>query len=349
MIQVSEANNSGYRIPYSRPLLPDPIALLPYLHKIHRNRYYSNTGPLVIEFEERLQKLFGAPCVTASSCTSALTACLIALDLPKGSFVACPSWTFPATPASIVSAGHIPYFVDVQEDTQALTWGVTNAKAVVMVSPFGQPIKSSWEEFNRITNIPIIVDAAAGFDAFSTICKPWKIPVCISTHATKTFGTGEGGFVICTNEPFLKRVRHILNFGMDAERNIERCGINGKLSEYHAATGLAGLDEWSIKRCYWMKKKGLYGGVGEYAQSTMTVKLDVSAAHIAQKLQAMGIEAKHGLYGCHIKNAFKYYPRTNLAVTEDLMDKIIYLPLSVDMTHRDIENVKSSLRKCLEE
>jgi len=337
------------KIPYSRPLLPDPIALLPYLHKIHRNRYYSNVGPLVLEFESRLAELFGAPCVTASSCTSALTACLIALDLPPKSFIAVPSWTFPATSASIVSAGHIPYFIDtldrmLTEPTMFAAW--------VAVAPFGVPITNLdfVQRFSSIQKIPIIIDAAAGFDAFSTVCKPGKIPVCISTHATKTFGTGEGGFVTCTDTEFLQKVRNILNFGMDAERNIERCGLNGKLSEYHAAVGLAGLDEWGVKRHQWLEAVSGYSQIRSslpIAQSTMHMTLPVPAAPIVEKLKALGIEAKHGLYGCHTKHAFKDCPRTKLDVTNDLIEKTIYLPLSVDMTKSDIEYVKQPLEQCL--
>jgi dTDP-4-amino-4,6-dideoxygalactose transaminase len=338
------------KVPYQRPLLPTADKIAPYLERIDDNRYYSNSGHLVLEFEQRLADLFGAPCVTASSATSALTACLLALDLPKGSFIACPSWTFVATPASIVAAGHIPYFFDCCEDgistVASATW---DCSAIVLVAPFGAPVGSS-KLLSGYINIPILIDAAAGFDAFSTVCKPGKIPVVISTHATKTFGTGEGGFVTCSDEPFLKRVRNILNFGMNEKREIETCGLNGKMSEYHAAVGLAGLDEWKSKRIDWIQKKLWYAGeitCHHIAQSTMAVRLNVPAAPIVEKLVAHGIEAKHGLYGCHTKDAFKNYPRTSLSITEDLIDKTVYLPFSVDLREEEIHYVCKTLREIL--
>ena len=38
-----------------------------------------------------------------------------------------------------------------------------------------------------------------------------------------------------------------LNFGYDADRLSKRPAINGKMSEYHAAVGLAELDGWEGK------------------------------------------------------------------------------------------------------
>lgn len=339
------------KIPYQRPLLPTADKIKPYLDRIDSNRYYSNVGPLVLEFEQRLAKLFGAPCVTASSATSALTACLLALDLPKGSFIACPSWTFVATPASIVAAGHIPYFVDVNRNGELNT--TKHCSAAVVVSPFGAPL--DMQLWNAVSStLPVIIDAAAGFDAFSTICKPTgNIPVVISTHATKTMGTGEGGFMACKDEPFLKKVRNILNFGMNEKREIETCGLNGKMSEYHAAVGLAGLDEWPDKRKQWIQKKLWYGDdfmsdhIAQSAIKAFTIPIKTSAKSIVEKLQAQGIEAKHGLYGCHTKDAFKNYPRTKLPITEDLIDKTVYLPFSVDMTEGEIQHVLKSFREIL--
>ena len=100
----------------NRPLLPTSDKLVPYLRRLDESRTYSNFGELNAEYQERLGELFCAPCVTGSSATSLITATLMAYDLPKGSLVAMPSWTFPATAAAVVGAGHVPYFCDVDEE-----------------------------------------------------------------------------------------------------------------------------------------------------------------------------------------------------------------------------------------
>src|SRR5688572_1369581 len=62
-------------VPVLRPRLPDAHALLPYLQRIDASRTYSNWGPLVTEFGERLCDRFGVSrggVVLANSGMSAL-------------------------------------------------------------------------------------------------------------------------------------------------------------------------------------------------------------------------------------------------------------------------------------
>lgn len=284
-----------------KPLLPRAEKLLPYLEKIDASRIYCNFGPLNEEYSERLGKLFGRV-VTCSSATTGLIACLMALELPKGSFIACPSWTFIATPAAIVAAGHVPYFVDVENGrvTDDILNKV-NVSAAIVVSPCGAPIKIKG-------NVPIIIDAAGGFDTFSTLCKP-EHPTVISTHATKVFGTGEGGFV-CADHKFLEKVQRIINFGRNGAI-AESLGINGKFSEYHAAIGLAELDGWDDKRDRYLRKTKIY------------------ELNYATSLVATRGEGKKGVYGCHNQPAYKNYPRTDLSITNDLIKKTSFIPVSL--------------------
>ena len=62
-----------------------------------------------------------------------------------------------------------------------------------------------------------------------------------SLHATKGLATGEGGMVACTNAARIERIGQALNFGFSGSRESRSPSTNGKMSEYHAAVGLA---EW---------------------------------------------------------------------------------------------------------
>src|SRR5262249_52882307 len=73
------------------------------------------------------------------------------------------------------------------------------------------------------------------------------IPVAISFHATKSFGIGEGGAVATTSRGLALRTQRVLNFGFFGSRNSRSPSTNGKMSEYHAAVGLAELDGWARK------------------------------------------------------------------------------------------------------
>lgn len=295
-----------------KPLLPESNKILPYLRRIDESRHYCNFGPLNEEYQERLSGLFEAPIVTCSSATSGLIAALLAFELPKGSLIACPSWTFIATPAAIVNAGHIPYFCDVGTDGIMSMSNVPNTvSAIIAVSPCGLPV----DQLPLVAancNVPIIIDAAGGFDSFSTFCKPGKIPVVVSTHGTKVFGTGEGGFVTCHNKPLLEKIKHITNFGFNDSRKAISRGFNAKLSEYHAAVGLAELDGWEEKRQKYLKKTKIYGL--NYATSLVP---------------STSGEGRKGVYGCHTHKAYKDYPRTNLPVTESLIKKTAFVPITL--------------------
>ena len=66
-----------------------------------------------------------------------------------------------------------------------------------------------------------------------------------SLHATKTMGMGEGGFAVSGDADWIERVRCLSNFGIDpGDFKVHQAGSNAKLSEYHAAVGIAALARW---------------------------------------------------------------------------------------------------------
>src|SRR5438128_2107220 len=88
--------SNEYAIRLLVPDLPSARELLPYLERIDANRWYTNFGPLVLEYETRLAEMTGAHVVTLSSATAALELAITALRLPAGSRALVPAFTFPA-------------------------------------------------------------------------------------------------------------------------------------------------------------------------------------------------------------------------------------------------------------
>lgn len=333
------------KILQQRPLLPSADKIEPYLRRIDENRYYSNSGPLVLEFEKRLSGKFGAPCITTISCTSGLTACLLALNLPERSFVACPSWTFVATAAAIVAAGHIPYFVDVSNSWIANFNRNIKISASIIVSPFGCPVDITTCDFlAEDSGCKIIIDAAAGFDSASA----GKCPVVVSTHATKTFGTGEGGFVMCRDEDLLASIRSICNFGLPS---VGYAGINGKMSEYAAAVGLAELDGWEAKRMKWLGVKSAYmEAFADYETPVFDLRwasnvFPICVPNAAQVVERMGMGRTWT--PVHRMKAYEKYPRTSMEVTDKIAETTLLLPFSIDQTNEEIAYIKERLVEAL--
>jgi dTDP-4-amino-4,6-dideoxygalactose transaminase len=218
-------------IPIMRPKLPSAERLAPYLRAIDSSRIYSNFGPLAVSFEDRLAARFGlsdGTITTIANATLGLTLALTAQGAPLGTLCAIPAWTFIASAHAAVMAGLVPYFVDIDADTwavdpESIADVITDAPAavgaVMPVAPFGRPIDVvAWDRFRSRTGLPVVIDAAAGFDAIT----PSAVPAVVSLHATKVLGVGEGGFVMSTDTSLVRDIRFRSNFGF-AGRAKRRC------------------------------------------------------------------------------------------------------------------------------
>ncbi|MFT3733880.1 MAG: aminotransferase class I/II-fold pyridoxal phosphate-dependent enzyme [Rhodocyclaceae bacterium] len=265
-------------VPVCRPLLPSARQLHALLTQIDHNRWYTNYGPLVQRFEAELAELFGVPGDGVITCANgtmalvqALLACLSAEQLRGEAYCITPAWSFVATPAAITHAGLRPYFADVSLDSWALDPAATErliadlraqgkeVVAVMPVAPFGAPLDMpAWEAVRTRSKVAVVIDAAAGFDS---LCRPdappaqrvGQIPVIVSLHATKAFGIGEGALILTQDSSLNQRLRAYGNFGFHGSRVARLPGINNKMSELHAAVGLAQLQKWPATRQAWQQ------------------------------------------------------------------------------------------------
>jgi dTDP-4-amino-4,6-dideoxygalactose transaminase len=278
-----------------------------------------------------------------------------------------PSWTFAATPHAAVAAGMRPWFHDVDSRTWALNAQAVSetlarnscpARAVVVVSPFGAPLDmSSWQSFQQKTGVPVVVDAAAGFD---TVRASSVISV-VSMYATKILAAGEGGFAVAPSPHMRDRLMSCCNFGFEGSRSAQRKAINAKMSEYHAAVALASLDGWPATRLRhlqiteWYRQAisrlpgvSLQPGYGEgWVTGTTNVLIESdSAERIARTMLGEGIESRMWWsHGCHVQPAFAGCSRGELPVTENLAARVLGLPHFLEMTKGDVEAVADALGK----
>ena len=367
--QVSET------VDLMRPLLPSATDIMPYLKRIDAARWYSNFGPLEQELRKRLGTHFGLTAehvVTASSATAGLTSVLRALNLPKDSFCLVPSWTFVASPASAIAAEMTPYFIDVNEDTWMLSPDEVKKRltevngvigAVLVVAPFGKPVDvAAWDRFTAETSIPVVVDAASGFDSFSK-SNFGKTTVVFSLHATKVLGAGEGAAIVSRDTALLRHVQEQTNFGYYTRR-ISIPGVNSKMSEYTAAVALAALDQWEARRQQWVsvteqcnaalapvaEKHHLLLWFPEDAVSTTcNIRLPSLAADLViSQLQVRGIKARQWWdKGCHVQPAYAKYPHGDLSITEKLGASVVSLPFYIDIPPSHLAHVAITLDEIL--
>lgn len=357
-----------WNVPVMRPKLPTADGVLKYLRRIDESRFYSNFGPLACALEERLAAHYGVAvgCLTTvANATQGLTLALTAQAAKPGTLCAMPAWTFVASAHAAVNAGLVPYFVDVDAETWALdpeglaehlAQAPAPVGAVMPVAPFGCPINpAAWDGFRASTTLPVVIDAAAGFDALV----PGDIPAVVSLHATKVLGTGEGGFLVCTDPVLVRRVRIASNFGIDPNRQSIVPATNAKMSEYHAAVGHAALDEWGDTRREWIAVASAYrnalngsnrlhfqNGFGEsWISSTCVLRVENGAApRIEKTLADAGVETRRWWgKGAHAHPATARFPRAGLLTTELLAEATLAVPFHRDLPSRAIERIGEML------
>lgn len=361
-------------IPVCRPLLPSAAAVLPYVSQADRERRYTNHGLLSELLTARLAKAIGIPrerLNLASSGTAALTAAILAhagrasTDRP---LALCPAYTFAATALAVELAGYTPVLVDATEDS----WTLAPATAashplervglVVATAPYGQAFdQQGWGDFSRTTQVPVVIDAAAAFEALCSApdALVGDVPVILSLHATKAFSTAEGGAVVCTDEALNRRIQAALNFGFDGIRECGAAGFNGKMSEYHAAVGLAELDSWRHKLAGFARAAGFYRasatkrGFGHrivtapriascYALFVAATAEEAIAVELA--LQTDGLDCRRW-YGTGLQDEpyFRSAPHGQLPVTRSLGPRILGLPMAPDLTAEDVERIVTAV------
>lgn len=240
-------------IPYLIPDMPSADEVMPFLREIDSNHWYTNSGPLLNRLNKQIGDVHFAGMqvhtLLCSTGTAALELGLACLNLKPGARVLVPAFTFPASANAIENCGFEPVFCDVDEASWVLTPEIAldaiaqaRIDAVMPVAALGRPLPvDKWDRFCETTGVPVLIDAAP---ALGNQGVGKRFHVAYSLHATKAFGIGEGGVLASQDAALIDRARRMSNFGIGADTQVVCRGTNAKLSEYHAAVGLAQIVRW---------------------------------------------------------------------------------------------------------
>ncbi len=363
-------SSKGVKIQILRPELPKAASIFPFLERIDSNNLYSNYGPLHLEFREALVSWIGNrsrnsdfDLALTSNGTTAIELALRVEALETKKLCVMPSFTFVATAHAVCNAGLEPLLLDVDEKSLALTPEIVEAlgnevlqtvACVIVVSVFGGPVDTeSWENFKTRTGIPVVVDYAAGVTTISDVS---TIPLCISMHATKVLGIGEGGAIISAQKNKIERWVAMTGFGfLPQDRQSLMIGGNYRLDEYSCAVGLAALQELDVKIEKLFTVANLYEplilqsgtrfleGFGKsWISSTLNVVFESStmSSSATSRLDKDIIPWRHwwGL-GTHTHPAFEKFHQSNLDTTDRISQKVVGLPFHTYLSTEDISRV----------
>jgi dTDP-4-amino-4,6-dideoxygalactose transaminase len=152
--------------------------------------------------------------------------------------------------------------------------------------------------------------------------------------------------------------RQAANFGFHGARIAEIAGANAKMSEYHAAVGLAALDGWERTRAAFLRVAGHYrkrlgplGGIAiqagfgtDWISSTCMVTATAGRTALETALVRARIETRawwgDGPAG---HPAFRDCPRTPLPETAALAARVLGLPFAVDLTEDEVGRIAAAL------
>ena len=362
-----------------RPNIGNREHFMEYANAIFDNRWLTNHGPFIAQFEQELNRFLGVKhCIAVCNATIALEILIRALEL-EGEVIV-PSFTFIATAHSLQWLGVRPVFCDIDPlthnlDPRCVEKLITpRTTGILGVHVWGRPCAiEALQEIARARNLKLIFDAAHAFGCTHAgkMIGGFGNAEVFSFHATKFYNTFEGGAIATNNDNLAARIRRMRNFGFAGYDEVVCVGTNGKMSEISAAMGLTNLqslDEFIQvnQRNYrqYRQETGRIPGLSliHYDESEkcnyqyMAVEVDPQITGLQRDdlitvLQAENVLARRYFWpGCHRMEPYRsLFPDAYLSLpqTEKLAGRIMILPTGTAVGEQEIEIICDILRTAI--
>lgn len=357
-------------IPIVKPYQPSLTKYQTYLEGIYQRNWLTNNGPLLKELELRLADYLGVQhLMLVANGTLALQVAYRALGVNTGDVLTTP-FTFAATPGSLMWQGLQPKFVDIEPsslniDSALIQSHITEqVKAIAAVHVFGNPCDV--EQIDNIAQqhkLKVIYDAAHAFgcEYKGQSLLNYGDAATLSLHATKLFHCVEGGAVIFKNASDLATAKQLINFGFDSQNMPEHVGINAKMSEFHAAMGLAMLDDIDdiiiqrkeIVASYQQHLSGVveFQAWSQHSENNgayvpVLFSNEQELLKVLQSLTDNAIQARRYFYPS-LNNIKVYNDLASCPVSESISKRVLCLPMYVGLKMTDIRNICQLITACL--
>jgi dTDP-4-amino-4,6-dideoxygalactose transaminase len=311
----------------------------------------THNGPLVQQLEKDIcKKLDITNFVAVSNGTIAIQMAIKALQL-KGEIITTP-FTWVATISAIQWEGCTPIFCDIEPhtlniDASKIEALITDKTVAIMpVHVFGHPCDvDAIDKIAKKHNLKVIYDAAHAIGSTvngKSVLEYGDISAT-SLHATKLLNTAEGGACIATNTELHEKIKRIRFFGHNESKdNIVEEGFNGKMTEVHAALGIANLKYYDEVLADRKEKYNLYKNALSTIrdlsfQENVIGESNSSYFPVIFKSEQQLLEVEKALNKKNIFPRRYFYPSVNsytnivsyqaTPVSEDISKRILCLPL----------------------
>lgn len=321
----------------------------------------THNGPLVQRFEKEVGKYLNTSnVISCTNGTIALQMAIKALRL-KGEIITTP-FTFIATINSILWEGCTPVFVDIDPETlnidpQKIVEKITyHTVGIMPVHVFGNPCDiNKIDAIAKNYNLKVIYDAAhaVGVKYNGKSIFEYGDISCTSFHATKMLNTTEGGACFTTNKLLDEKLRRIRFFGFENHSEIVEDGTNAKMTEVHAAVGLANLkyldnalldrkNKYQIYKNILSRNTSLsFQKINEdcnYSYFPVIFSNEETLLKVLKRLNENNIYPRRYFYPS-VNTFKKIVPYVNMPISEDIASRILCLPLYYTLDIASIERI----------
>lgn len=340
------------------------------LSKVWESGIMTHNGPILQEFERQTASWHGMQYHTVVvNGTIALQLAIRALGL-KGEIITSP-FSFIATTSAILYEGCTPVYADIDAETLNLDPAnieaaiTPNTVAIMPVHVFGNPCDiEAIEAIAEKHHLKVIYDAchAVGVTYKGQSVFAYGDISVTSYHATKMLNSGEGGGCFTTDAALDAKMKRIRFFGFSEDKsNIADIGSNYKMTEVHAAVGLANLKYLQAALDDRKEKYALYKSILSAAPKVTFQKINgdcnysyfpiiFDSEHTLLKVEA-ALQAEHIFprrYFYPSLNTFKdVVPYVRMAISEDIASRILCLPLYFDLSKENVIRIADRIISAL--
>lgn len=345
--------------------------------------WISSSGKYINAFEEAFAAYCGVKyAVAVCNGTAAIHVALATLGIGKGNEMIIPNFTMISTAFAVCYTGAMPIFVDaepkswnmdvnqVEDKVKAeVKKGNKRLKAIMPVHIYGHPCDMDLiMAIAQRYGLHVIEDAAEVHGAEHKGRKVGSFGDinAFSFYANKILSTGEGGMVVTDCKELYDKARYFKNlcFPLDSLRTFrhEDIGFNYRMSNLHAAIGLAQIEKADEYRAMRIKNAQLYqtllaGIPGLLFQPQAPGVLNVywmngivvdpkNYGHTRDELVAYlkthGIDTRNFFQGMHRQPALVKYGcdcSGEYPVSDWLADNGFYLPSATNLAEDDIHRI----------
>jgi perosamine synthetase len=338
------------------------------------------------KYTEKFERMFAdyvnvKYAVGTNSGTSALEIPLRCLNVKNGCEVIVPTNTTTSSPNSVIFAGGKPVFVDIDPenlciDIEDVSEKITSRTVGIMVVHIAGLIHPQIEELVEIcrdNDLFLIEDSSHAHGALfkDKMAGSFGDVSTFSFVPTKVMTAGEGG-MICTNIDKIAEKARLLRYdGVGPDGLTTELGYNWHPSEFHSVLGiyqLLHLEEFVKKRNEIAEKyeAGLkkISGVKtfhrpshirhSYYKFPILIEDGVDTAKLMRTLkEKYGVETGRVYYPpCHLQPLYKElygFKEGAFPVAEEVLKKVICLPIHYKLNDVEIDYVLESLQSTLNE